>query len=226
MRLQDPGTSTKNFARPTAFEGSSTHSKDNIIISQPVILKSSHVEYLRYGAYYYMLLVFILLFIVNILQDPHNLPMSSTAAQLVQYVVVRGDLLRLLSWPTGAVIAQACHASTAILWMHRNDSNTLQYTSDLDNMHKVILEVSRKQFIYLGKSSQIIQTAVECWLIPLIDIWIDTPLTLNRHLTNSWWTVGEILTDLNESIKTELTLNQLSIKMFMECRSSVIQGVD
>lgn len=66
--------------------------------------------------------------------------MSSTSAQLVQYVVVRGDLLRLLSWPTGAVIAQACHASTAVLWMHRNDSNTLQYTTDLDNMHKVILE--------------------------------------------------------------------------------------
>ena len=70
--------------------------------------------------------------------------MSSTSAQLVQYVVVRGDLLRLLSWPTGAVIAQACHASTAALWMHRNDSNTLQYTTDLDNMHKVILEVRDK----------------------------------------------------------------------------------
>ena len=79
---------------------------------------------------------------MNILQDPYNLPMSSTSAQLVQYVVVRGDLLRLLSWPSGAVIAQACHASTAVLWMHRNDSNTLQYTTDLDNMHKVILEVS------------------------------------------------------------------------------------
>lgn len=66
--------------------------------------------------------------------------MSSTSSQLVQYVVVRGDLLRLLSWPIGAVIAQACHASTAAQWMHRDDSNTLQYTSDLDNMHKVVLE--------------------------------------------------------------------------------------
>ena len=68
--------------------------------------------------------------------------MSSTSSQLVQYVVVRGDLLRLLSWPTGAVIAQACHASTAALWMYRDDSNTLQYTGDLDNMHKVVLEVN------------------------------------------------------------------------------------
>jgi len=92
---------------------------------------------------------------VHIVQDPHSHPMSSTSAQLVQYVVVRGDLLRLLSWPTGAVIAQACHASTAILWMHRNDSNTLQYTTDLDNMHKVILEVSHwaDSNLYLLRSS-------------------------------------------------------------------------
>ncbi|XP_068736157.1 putative peptidyl-tRNA hydrolase PTRHD1 isoform X2 [Montipora capricornis] len=67
--------------------------------------------------------------------------MSLTSTQLVQYVVVRGDLLRLLSWPTGAVIAQACHASTAALWSHRNDPNTIKYTSELDNMRKVVLEV-------------------------------------------------------------------------------------
>jgi len=72
------------------------------------------------------------------------LPMSLTSAQLVQYVVVRGDLLRLLSWPTGAVIAQACHASTAVLWAHRNDPNTIEYTSELDHMHKVVLEATNQ----------------------------------------------------------------------------------
>ena len=60
---------------------------------------------------------------------------------MVQYVVVRGDLLRQLGWPTGAVIAQACHACSAALWLFREDSNTLEYTRDLDNMHKVVLEV-------------------------------------------------------------------------------------
>ncbi|XP_015761777.1 PREDICTED: putative peptidyl-tRNA hydrolase PTRHD1 isoform X2 [Acropora digitifera] len=60
--------------------------------------------------------------------------------QLVQYVVVRGDLLKLPLWTTGAVIAQACHASTAALWSHRNDPNTIAYTNELDNMHKVVLE--------------------------------------------------------------------------------------
>ena len=74
--------------------------------------------------------------------------MSLTSAQLVQYVVVRGDLLRLLSWPTGAVIAQACHASTAVLWAHRNDPNTIEYTSELDHMHKVVLEVSTNHRVW------------------------------------------------------------------------------
>ena len=40
---------------------------------------------------------------------------------LVQYVVVRGDLLRKLGWPVGAVIAQACHACTAATHAFRDD---------------------------------------------------------------------------------------------------------
>ncbi|XP_033108572.1 putative peptidyl-tRNA hydrolase PTRHD1 [Anneissia japonica] len=60
---------------------------------------------------------------------------------LVQYVVVRGDLLRNLKWPTGAVIAQACHACTAIIHHFYGDPNVMQYLSDVDNMHKVVLEV-------------------------------------------------------------------------------------
>ena len=71
-----------------------------------------------------------------------------TSNQLVQYVVVRGDLLRLLSWPTGAVIAQACRASTAALWSHCNDPNTIAYTNELDDMHQVVLEVRFQRFNY------------------------------------------------------------------------------
>ena len=56
-------------------------------------------------------------------------------ATLVQYLVVRKDL----KWPTGALIAQACHASTAVLWATRDTSTTRQYLDDADNMHKVVL---------------------------------------------------------------------------------------
>ena len=82
-----------------------------------------------------------LLSITTSLQDSCDLLVFSMSSQLVQYVIVRGDLLRLLSWPTGAVIAQACHASTAVLWTYRNDPHTIEYTSELDHMHKVVLEV-------------------------------------------------------------------------------------
>ena len=83
-----------------------------------------------------------LLSITSFLQDScDHLLVFSMSSQLVQYVIVRGDLLRLLSWPTGAVIAQACHASTAVLWTYRNDPHTIEYTSELDHMHKVVLEV-------------------------------------------------------------------------------------
>ena len=174
---------------------------------------------------------------MNILQDPHNLPMSSTAAQLVQYVVVRGDLLRLLSWPTGAVIAQACHASMAILWMHRNDSNTLQYTSDLDNMHKVILEVSRKQCIHLGKSSQINQTKGICsWvLIDTLDWHLDqystdTQSTLDQQLVNSQSNFDWLIWINQNWIDSEPTVYQdlygVSSKVSINSNWESIEGID
>ena len=63
------------------------------------------------------------------------------AAQLVQYIALRGDLLRVQKWPVGALVAQACHACTAVIHTHREDPNMTHYLSDLDRMHKVVLEV-------------------------------------------------------------------------------------
>jgi len=67
--------------------------------------------------------------------------MSGVVTVMVQYIVVRGDLQRSLTWPLGAVIAQACHASSAVMHMFHNDPNTQAYTTELDRMHKVVLEV-------------------------------------------------------------------------------------
>nr|XP_033338176.1 putative peptidyl-tRNA hydrolase PTRHD1 isoform X2 [Megalopta genalis]XP_033338177.1 putative peptidyl-tRNA hydrolase PTRHD1 isoform X2 [Megalopta genalis] len=60
---------------------------------------------------------------------------------IVQYVVMRGDLLKALKWPIGAVIAQACHACTAVTHLFYNDNYTQDYLADLDNMHKIVLEI-------------------------------------------------------------------------------------
>lgn len=56
-----------------------------------------------------------------------------------QWVVVRKDLAE--TWPRGSVVAQACHASVAALWSHRDDELTAQYLGALERMHKVVLEV-------------------------------------------------------------------------------------
>ncbi|XP_063227876.1 putative peptidyl-tRNA hydrolase PTRHD1 [Bacillus rossius redtenbacheri] len=67
------------------------------------------------------------------------------SAKLVQYVVVRKDLLKALKWPVGAVIAQACHACCAVIHLYYTDNNTQEYLKDLDNMHKIVLEVQDEQ---------------------------------------------------------------------------------
>lgn len=65
----------------------------------------------------------------------------SAQKKLVQYVVVRSDLIHTMAWPLGAVITQACHATTAAIHLFYSDPDTQDYLADLDNMHKVVLEV-------------------------------------------------------------------------------------
>ena len=65
-----------------------------------------------------------------------------SAQGIVQYILVRSDLCKTLGWPVGALVAQACHASTAAIHMFYDHEDTKKYLSDLDNMHKIILSVS------------------------------------------------------------------------------------
>ena len=62
---------------------------------------------------------------------------------LLQYIVLRKDLWETQEWPLGSIVAQACHASTAALWLSKDTPITGQYCSgdNLDSMHKVVLEV-------------------------------------------------------------------------------------
>lgn len=60
---------------------------------------------------------------------------------LVQYIIVNGSIHRKLNWPIGAIIAQCCHAATAVGHLYADDADTGAYYKDLDNMHKVVLEV-------------------------------------------------------------------------------------
>ncbi|CAK1579498.1 unnamed protein product [Parnassius mnemosyne] len=68
--------------------------------------------------------------------------MTST---VVQYILLRSDLLKDLGWSIGALVAQACHASSAVLHIFKDDEYTVQYMNDLDNMHKVVLEIPNEE---------------------------------------------------------------------------------
>ncbi|KAL6549698.1 hypothetical protein OROMI_020186 [Orobanche minor] len=61
---------------------------------------------------------------------------SSAADTLIQYVVVRRDLID--TWPLGSLVTQGCHASVAAIWENKYDQDTLRYcsSSNLDSMHK------------------------------------------------------------------------------------------
>ncbi|KAA6417696.1 MAG: peptidyl-tRNA hydrolase PTRHD1-like [Trebouxia sp. A1-2] len=72
------------------------------------------------------------------------------AEDLVQYLVLRKDLWSSLKWPLGSIIAQACHASTAALWLSKDSPATTAYCAaeNLDHMHKVVLEVKGEQQLH------------------------------------------------------------------------------
>ena len=42
---------------------------------------------------------------------------------IVQYILIRGDLLLKEAWPMGAVLAQACHAATAAIHLFYRNKN-------------------------------------------------------------------------------------------------------
>ncbi|KAI8362193.1 putative peptidyl-tRNA hydrolase PTRHD1-like protein [Mortierella sp. GBAus27b] len=63
------------------------------------------------------------------------------ADPLTMFIVVRKDLIKTLGWTAGSIIAQACHASTAVLHKTRDMTDTREYLADINSMHKVVLEV-------------------------------------------------------------------------------------
>ncbi|KAF5300492.1 hypothetical protein FQA39_LY02291 [Lamprigera yunnana] len=84
---------------------------------------------------------------------------------IIQYIVLRGDLIKELGWPTGALIAQACHAVSAVTHLYHDDNHMSLYLADLDNMHKVVLETSSESdLINLNKKLLENQIKHKLWI--------------------------------------------------------------
>lgn len=67
--------------------------------------------------------------------------LQNKMTDIVQYILIRHDVLSKMQWSIGAMIAQACHATVAVIQSSAEDPATKEYLSDINNMHKVVLEV-------------------------------------------------------------------------------------
>ncbi|OQV22148.1 putative peptidyl-tRNA hydrolase PTRHD1 [Hypsibius exemplaris] len=80
-------------------------------------------------------------FISSFLPDPVDFPPGKMEEggkdQLIQYLILRGDL----KWPVGSLVAQGAHAASAALHIFREDSQTQRFLADLDRMHVCVLKV-------------------------------------------------------------------------------------
>jgi peptidyl-tRNA hydrolase len=71
--------------------------------------------------------------------------MATPMNVIVQYILLRRDLKKMKNYNDGAIITQACHASSAILYKTLNDDLTKAYFNELDRMHKVVLSVEEEK---------------------------------------------------------------------------------
>lgn len=94
--------------------------------------------------------------------------MAAVPGQLVQYVILRSDLLKSYKWRVGAVIAQACHATTAVLHMYYEDPDTQAYLKEMDRMRKIILEAPDEATLWTLSNE--LQNADICH-----KIWVEQP---------------------------------------------------
>ncbi|XP_018646953.1 hypothetical protein Smp_104440 [Schistosoma mansoni] len=87
---------------------------------------------------------------------------------IVQYIVLRRDLLTALNWPLGALIAQGCHAATAAIATYFTHPDTVLYLNDLNRMHKVVLGVENAEQLE-NLASKLKDASIDHYL------WIEQP---------------------------------------------------
>lgn len=77
----------------------------------------------------------------------------SAGMTIIQYIIVRADLMKVLKWNIGAVITQACHAVAAVNEMTKDDELTKQYLApeNINQMHKCVLAVRIKRIMKRNK---------------------------------------------------------------------------
>lgn len=94
---------------------------------------------------------------------------AASVKVLVQYILLRRDMKKMKNYNDGAIIAQACHASSAILFKTMDNELTKAYLQDTDRMHKIILSVEGGENEMIEFSRLLKENSVEHYL------WIEQP---------------------------------------------------
>lgn len=94
---------------------------------------------------------------------------AASVKVLVQYILLRRDMKKMKNYNDGAIIAQACHASSAILFKTMDNELTKAYLQDTDRMHKIILSVEGGENEMIEFSRLLKENSVEHYL------WLEQP---------------------------------------------------
>ncbi|KAJ1849302.1 hypothetical protein LPJ73_003758 [Coemansia sp. RSA 2703] len=106
------------------------------------------------------------------------------------FIVIRKDLQKVLNWPLGSIVTQGCHASTSVIWKFRDDERVKEYTSDLENMHKVALETKNEASL-LKMAENLKQRNIP------FHLWIEQPENIPTCLA----TIPVMRSDLGDALK-------------------------
>jgi peptidyl-tRNA hydrolase len=95
--------------------------------------------------------------------------MATPTNLIVQYILLRRDLKKMKNYNDGAIIAQACHASSAVLFRTINDDLTKSYLTDIDRMNKIILSIDGGENELNEISNSLKENSIEHYL------WMEQP---------------------------------------------------
>ena len=102
--------------------------------------------------------------------------MATSVDIIVQYILIRRDLKKMKNYNDGAIIAQACHASNAILYQTINDELTKSYLNNLERMHKVVLGIDGNENELNELSTLLQQNSIDHY------VWIEQPENISTAI--------------------------------------------
>eukprot|EP00049_Salpingoeca_infusionum_P023572 m.12862 g.12862 ORF g.12862 m.12862 type:complete len:172 (+) comp5876_c0_seq2:191-706(+) len=72
---------------------------------------------------------------------PMNVPVINQEDPFIMHVILRADLITKLGWPVGSVVAQGCHAVSAVLATHMDNPDVQAYLKDVSHLTKAVVQV-------------------------------------------------------------------------------------